>query len=191
MENTTYKSINDSRKRTRTAKGVIYYQIMKKNVNVSDDTVQIIADGLQNFSRMQMLAEKTSFPEMIEFSKTKLDIRSGYLCTFSENYMLRRSGTLEGYYSDEELTTDLLFGFDSQSNPWIRSLAELYREDYNVKSLVDGWIQKYVKDEKIRQSYKNILERGRFLTDEQMFLYWKTALGGMYEESERKSDSDE
>ena len=191
MDSTTYKSIKDSQRKRKTANSTIFNQIMRSNPNISEDDAQKISYGLEHFSTMERFAEKQSFPEIVKYSQKYFDIHSGYYCTFSDNYRLRKSGSLDGYLSDEELTKDLLFGFDAESNPFIRELAETYRKDNNVKLLVEAWMQNHVKNAQTRRSYKNILERGLFLTDSQMMEYWKTVLGGMYEKSERQSNTDE
>ena len=192
MDNTTYRSIKDSQRRMKTAKSTIYKQVKKSNPNITEEKAQIIADGIEHFSFMERYAEKQiTFPEVREYAVKHFDIHSGYLCTFSENYMLRRSGTIETDLPDEELIRDLFFGLDTTTDWKIRDLAESFRNDNDVKLSVEAWMQSHVRDAQTRQSYKNILERARFLTDAQMIQYWRIIIGGICEESKRQSNTDE
>lgn len=192
MDNTTYRSIRDSQRRMKTAKSTIYKQVKKSNPNMTEEKAQIISDGLEHFSFMESYAEKqVTFSEVKKYAEKLFDIHSGYLCTFSENYMLRKSGTIKTDLPDEELIKDLFFGLGTITDYKIRDLAEAYRNDNDVKLSVEAWMQLYIRNAQTRQSYKNILERARFLTDAEMIQYWRILMGGVYEESQRQSNTDE
>lgn len=192
MDNTTYRSIRESQRKMKTAKSTIYKQVKKSSPSITEEKAQIIADGMEHFSVMETYAEKEiAFTEVKEYAEKRFDIHSGYLCTFSENYMLRKSGTMKTVLPDEELIKDLFFGFGAITDYKIRDLAEAYRNDNDVKLSVETWMQSYIRNAQTRQSYKNILERAKFLTDAEMIQYWRTLMSGIYEESKRKSDTDE
>lgn len=192
MDDTTYRSIRESQRRMKIAKSTLYKQVMKSSPSITEEKAQIIADGIEHFSAMEKYAEKQiTFPELREFAEKRFDIRSGYLCTFSENFMLRKSGKLETDLPDEELIKDLFFGLNTGADYKIRDLAEAYRNDNEVKSSVTAWMQSHIRNAQTRQSYKNILERAKFLTDAELIQYWRARIGGAYEEHKRQSNTDE
>lgn len=124
-------------------------------------------------------------PDIAEFIQESIkDYCPGYLCSFSNNYMIKDQTAAEPFEASEEETTRNIFNLAFLSGcSYVRDLAIVYRSREDVRKLVDSMIEGATSTAKEKRSFQNILSKMHFMNDFQCEMIRNQIIHNLKEES--------
>lgn len=108
----------------------------------------------------------------------------GYLCSFSNNYMIKDQTAAEPFEASEEEMTRNIFNLAFLAScSYVRDLAIVYRSREDVRKLVDDMIKGATSEAKEKRSFQNILSKMQFMDDFQREMIRNQIIHNFKEES--------